>query len=210
MFDAVGPFQQAAQRGELVRQFVQRTAQPADHRARHLAGEAQDRRVQPPGGGERRAGVQHARSRHHRIGRRPPRGAGIAERHVGSGLFMPCVDQPQTVGRAGEGIEQAIDLHAGQTEYGVDTVPQQAVDDRFSAGHAWHGNGPQCLGCWRRWHGIGPAPTVMAPLSVSGRLGHGPIVVAGFEFNADNDQVSHLIHRICWCSAAAQGGLEWA
>ena len=52
---------------------------------------------------------------------------------------MACVDQAQAVGGACEGIEQAIGLHARQAEYSVDAVAQQTVNDRFSAGHAWHG-----------------------------------------------------------------------
>ena len=139
MLDALGPFQQAAQRGELVRQFVQLAAAAADHHAGHLAGQAQHRRVHAPGGGERRGGVEHARARHDGVGRRAPGRAGVAERHVGGGLLVPRVDQAQAVGGAREGVEQAVGLHARQAEHGVDAVAQQAVDDGFSAGHAWHG-----------------------------------------------------------------------
>ena len=62
-------FEQAAQGGELVGQFMQLSAAAADHHAGHLAGEAEDRGVDTPGGGQRGAGVQHAWAEHHRIGR---------------------------------------------------------------------------------------------------------------------------------------------
>ena len=152
VLDALGPFQQAAQRGELVRQFVQLAAAAADHHAGHLAGQAQHRRVHAPGGGERGGGVEHAGTRHHGIGGRAAGGAGVAERHVGRGLLVPRIDQAQAVGGAREGVEQTVGLHARQAEHGVDAVPQQAVDDGFSAGHAWHG---LILGWWSRarWHG---------------------------------------------------------
>ena len=52
---------------------------------------------------------------------------------------MARIDQAQRVGRAGEGVEQAIGLHARQAEHGVDAVAHQAVDDGFSAGHTRHG-----------------------------------------------------------------------
>ena len=56
--------QQGLQRGELVGQFVQLPAQPADHGGGHLAGQAQHGRVHAPGGGQRGGGVQHARAGH--------------------------------------------------------------------------------------------------------------------------------------------------
>ena len=139
MLDALGPFQQAAQRGELVRQFVQLPAAAADHHAGHLAGQAQHRRIDAPGGRERGGGVEHAGTGHHGIGGRAAGGAGIAESHVGRGLLVAGIDQAQAVGGAREGVEQAVGLHARQPEHGVDAVAQQAVNDRFSAGHAWHG-----------------------------------------------------------------------
>ena len=33
-----------------------------------------------------------------------------------------------------EGVEQAVDLRAGQAEHGVDAMGDKAVDDRFAAG----------------------------------------------------------------------------
>ena len=102
MLDALGPFQQAAQRGELVGQFVQLAAAAADHHAGHLAGQAQHRRIDAPGGGERGGGVEHAGTRHHGVGGGAAGRAGIAESHVGRGLLMARVDQAQAVGGARE------------------------------------------------------------------------------------------------------------
>ena len=33
-----------------------------------------------------------------------------------------------------EGVEQPVDLRAGQAEHGVDAVGDEAADDRFAAG----------------------------------------------------------------------------
>ena len=138
VLDPVGVFEQASQGGELVGQFVQHAAQAADHRAGHLAGETEDGRVHPPGGGQRRGGVQHAGAGHDGIGGGAAGRAGIAEGHVSGGLLVAGVDQAHAVGVAGEGVEQAIDLHAGQAEDGVDAVAQNTVNDGFAAGHARH------------------------------------------------------------------------
>ena len=79
---------------------------------------------------------------------------------------MPRVDQAQAVGGAREGVEQAVGLHAGQAEHGVDAVAQQAVNDRFSAGHAWHGV-ILVLRCRaRRSHGGAAAESQAPPLAL--------------------------------------------
>ena len=88
-------FSRLRKRGELVGQFVQLAAAAADHHAGHLPGQAQHRRVNAPGGGECGGGVEHARTRHHGVGGGAPGRAGIAEGHVGRGLFMARVDQAQ-------------------------------------------------------------------------------------------------------------------
>ena len=95
MLDALGPFQQAAQGGELVGEFVQLAAAAADHHAGHLAGQAQHRRVDAPGGGECRGGVEHAGTRHDGVGGGAAGRAGIAESHVGGGLLVARVDQAE-------------------------------------------------------------------------------------------------------------------
>ena len=45
---------------------------------------------------------------------------------------MPCADHLQ-LGLM-EGIEQPVDLRAGQAEHGVDAVRDEAIDDCFAAG----------------------------------------------------------------------------
>ena len=82
---------------------------------------------------------------HHGEGRGLAGGLRVAQRHVGRGLLVPRVDHLQPVGVAREGVEQAVHLHAGQAEDGVDAVPQQGIDDGVAAGHAWHGVLLSCL-----------------------------------------------------------------
>ena len=45
---------------------------------------------------------------------------------------MPRTDHLQL--RLMKGIEQAVDLRAGQAEHGVDAVRDEAIDDCFTAG----------------------------------------------------------------------------
>ncbi len=150
MFDPIRPFHQGPHGRELVGQFVQLAPAAADHEPRHLPGQAQHWRVHAPGGGQRGGGVQHAGPGDHGIGRRAAGGAGIAKRHVSRCLFMAGVDQPDTVGCPGQRIEQPIRLHARQPEHRIDSVPDKAIDDRFSAGHARHGLFPFLTP--GRWH----------------------------------------------------------
>src|SRR5207249_4738664 len=63
-------------------------------------------------------------------------GAGIAVGHVAAGLLMPRADHFQL--RLMEGVEQAVDLRAGQAEHGVDAMRDETVDDGFAAGSQAH------------------------------------------------------------------------
>ena len=160
VLDPVGVLQQRPQGRELVRQLMQLAPQPADHRAGHLPGDAQDRGIHPPGGGQRRCRVQHPRPGHHGIGGGLPGRAGIAERHVGGGLLVAGVDQAEPVGVPGEGVEQPIQLDARQPEYRIDPVSDQAVNDCFPTGHARHVLAPLtdlCRGRSHACHGWGRA-----------------------------------------------------
>ena len=49
---------------------------------------------------------------------------------------MPRADHLQL--RLMEGVEQAVDLRAGQAEHGVDAMRDEAIDDRFAAGSCSH------------------------------------------------------------------------
>ena len=63
IFDAFGPFDEGAQRRELVRHFVQMAAALAEKFRRHLSGQAQHRLVAAERGEQRRAGVRARRGR---------------------------------------------------------------------------------------------------------------------------------------------------
>src|SRR5690242_3794727 len=111
---------------------------------RHLAGQAQHRLVAAEGSEQRGAGIEHAGTGHHAEHAGPSAGAGIAERHVAAGLLVPRTDDFQL--RLMEGVEQAVDLRAGQTEHGIDAVRHKAVDDGFSTGSYAHCTYPICQG----------------------------------------------------------------
>ena len=49
---------------------------------------------------------------------------------------MPRADHLQL--RLMEGVEQAVDLRAGQAEHGVDAMRHKAIDDGFAAGSRIH------------------------------------------------------------------------
>ena len=71
-------------------------AEPAaDRRRRDLPDQRQHRRVHAVGGEQRRAGIQQARPRHHRIGLRLAGRQRRAQRHIGRALLVPGVDDAQ-------------------------------------------------------------------------------------------------------------------
>ncbi len=105
---------------------------------RHLSGQAQHRLVRSERGQQRRAGVEHAGAGHHAEHAGPAGRARIAIGHVAAGLLVARADHLQL--RLLEGVEQAVDLRAGQAEHGVDAVRDQAADDGFAAG------------TWKSWH----------------------------------------------------------
>ncbi len=99
---------------------------------RHLAGQAQHRLVAAERGEQRRARIEHAGAGHHAEHAGLARRTRVAERHVAAGLLVPRADHLQL--RLMEGVEQAVDLRAGQAEHGVDAMRDEAIDDRFAAG----------------------------------------------------------------------------
>ena len=136
IFDALGPFDEGPQGRKLVRHLVQMAAALAEKCRRHLAGQAQHRLVRSERGQQRRAGIEHARAGHHAEYAGPAAGARIAIGHVAAGLLVARADHLQL--RLMEGVEQAIDLRAGQAEHGVDAVRDKAADDGFAAGTQGH------------------------------------------------------------------------
>ncbi len=135
VLDAPRPLGQGAQRRQLVRELVQVPAAGAEELRGHLAGQADDRGARGVGGAERRARVQHARPGDDGV---DPWFAGrfrVAERHVGGRLLVTRADDAERAAGALEGVEQAVDLRAGQREHGVHLVPEQRRHDRVTAGH---------------------------------------------------------------------------
>ena len=49
---------------------------------------------------------------------------------------MPCADHLEL--SLVEGVEQAVDLRAGQPEHGIDAVSNKPAYDRFAAGEGGH------------------------------------------------------------------------
>ena len=88
MLDAIGRLDERGQHCALVRHLVEVAALTPEKLGRHLPRHAHHRCVDTVGRAQRRASVQHARPRHHRIDRRPPCRLGIAERHVSRRLFV--------------------------------------------------------------------------------------------------------------------------
>ncbi len=136
IFDPLGPFDIGAQSRELVRHLVQMAAALAEELRRYLAGDAEHRFVAAERGEQRRAGIEHAGAGHDTEHAGPAAGTRIAECHVAAGLLVPRADHLE-LGLV-ESVEQAVDLRAGQAEYGVDAVSNKPAYDRFAAGEGGH------------------------------------------------------------------------
>ncbi len=125
----------------LVADFVQLAEIAADIGIGNLSDQAEHRSVGGKGGEQRRAGIQQARSRHHREGLRLAGRERGAERHVGRALFVPGVYRAQPVGDLEQRFEQQVVLHARQGVNRVEPVPNERGDDRFGRRHR-RGRGP--------------------------------------------------------------------
>ncbi len=128
----LGPPDGAAEHRELVGDLVKCAATAAEVAVGHLTDEAQHRRVARIGRGERGAGVEHARPRHH--GAHPdssgrPR---VAVGHVGGGLLVAGVNDADAP-VFGQGVEEPVQLHAGQPEDDIHAPTLQPLDDELSA-----------------------------------------------------------------------------
>jgi hypothetical protein len=104
---------------------VQQAVALADAVARDLADEREHARAGRIGGGERRAAVEEARTRHHRIGGGLAGRERGAERHIGGALLVAGMHDRQRVAGVEHGVEQVIALHAGKAVDGRDIVRQQ-------------------------------------------------------------------------------------
>ena len=132
IFDALGPFHEGAKRCQLIRHLVQMAAALAQKWRRHLAGQAQHRLVRSECGEQRRTCVEHAGTGHHAEHAGAAGRSRIAIGHVAAGLLVAGADHLQL--RLMEGVEQAVDLRAGQAEHGIDAMRDEAIDDCFAAG----------------------------------------------------------------------------
>src|SRR5260370_23517644 len=112
----------------------------AEELRRHLPGEAQHRLVRSERRQECRPGVEHAGTGHDAEHAHLAARARITVGHVAAGLFVPRADHFQL--RLLEGVEQAVDLGAGQPKHRVDAVRDKAAYDRFAAAHGSHFEGP--------------------------------------------------------------------
>jgi len=131
--DTIGVFGQLREDRKLVRDFMQQTPALADVRCRQLSDQRQHRRVDRPGGRQRRAGIEKAGPRHHGIGGGPAGRHGGAERHVSCALFVAGVNGSQCAVGVEDGVEEMIALHAGKAVQGVDAMGHQRFDDGIAA-----------------------------------------------------------------------------
>ena len=138
MIDACSPFGQRAQCRQLVRQFVQLAATPADRLRGYLAGEAKHRRVAGISRAQGRRGIQHAGSRDHAIGAHSARGARVAKRHICGTLLVAGADQANPGAGAVDRIEEVIQLPAGQTEDGIHAVGRHGFQQSDRTGYPRH------------------------------------------------------------------------
>ena len=121
---------------ELVRNFVEESATDADHVRLDLPGDAEDRGVGRVGGRKRGGGIQQARTRHDQTCTDLSGGTRITIGHVGRGLLMASVDDLDCRLLFIENAEKPVELHARQTENGVDTGPLEHLDECSPASHS--------------------------------------------------------------------------
>ncbi len=86
-----------------------------------------------PGREQPRAGIEHARTRHHGAHRGATGGARVPESHVAAGLLVARADGAHAGLGAMQRIEQTVGLGAGQTEDGVHAVRDQRINQCLTA-----------------------------------------------------------------------------
>ena len=104
-----------------------------------LPGDTQHRHVGGPGCTQRGGGGQNTRARHHGKGADLARGLGIAVRHIGDALFVAAVDYPDVVAFIVQGVEEPVQLHAGQAENSIDAMGDNGFHKGLATGHTGHG-----------------------------------------------------------------------
>src|ERR1700677_2509279 len=129
------PFHDRAHGGKLVRQLVQVALARADEIRRYLPGHAKHRRARAVRRADRRAGVQHPRTRHYREYARSAGGLRVTEGHVCGRLLMARINEADPLPRLVQGVEEPIGLHPGYAEYRIDPIEQERLHNGFAAGH---------------------------------------------------------------------------
>ena len=117
-----------------MRDFVQIAHALADARAVDLPGDAEYRRIDRVGAGQRGAGIEQAGPGHNAENGGLTGGGGRAERHIGRAFFVAGVDDADAVAVVEEGVVEPVVLDAGQAEEGVDAVGDEGFYGGFSAG----------------------------------------------------------------------------
>jgi hypothetical protein len=135
---ALGPLGQFAQDAELVGNFVQEPVPLADAAARDLADQRQHARAGRIGGGKRRAAVEKARARHHRISSGLSGRQRGAERHIGGALFVPGMHHRKRVAGVEHRVEQVVALDAGQAIDRGNAVREDGAHDGITSTHQRH------------------------------------------------------------------------
>ena len=138
VFDARGPLGESTQDRALIGDFVQQPVALADCGRGELSGDREHRRAGPPGGGERRGGVQDAGPGHDDIDADLRARLRITESHVCRRLLVAGVDDTNAVALVMQRVEQRVELDARKPEQGVDAVRDERAHDRPGGGHSRH------------------------------------------------------------------------
>ena len=133
--NALGPFRKPLENAELVVNLVQHAPALVDVLRGHLPGQAQHPRVGGVGGGQRRAGIEHAGAGHHAEHAGPAGGGGVAQRHVGRALLVARVDHLDGALVLRQRVEQSVGLPARQPEHRVHPMRQHRAHQRLAPRH---------------------------------------------------------------------------
>ena len=122
MIDPMDPFINAGQGAWLVADFVQQAIAAVNRGGVDLPGDRQHRLATAIGGRQGGGGVQNTGAGNDREGANPAGRDGVAEGHIGGALLMAGVEDADGVALVIDGVEEMVQLHAGQGEQGIDAV----------------------------------------------------------------------------------------
>ena len=134
--DPFGPAGEAAQGGELVRQFVELAPAAPDQVGHDVAGHAQQRRVGAVCDAERGGRVEHARAGNDGVDAGPAGRLGVAVGQVAGALLVSRGDEPDAVALARERVGEVVHVGARNAENGVHAVQQERLRDRLAGGQS--------------------------------------------------------------------------